>query len=101
MILLCCSLRLCKFRKEYSKQYVENECEIRNCDQKCLNRHTKPCQNKKTCKFYKKNVCAFKHNTLEKENESEEKDTIILDEIGKLKNNIGNEKVEMKQKLKA
>ena len=54
----------CKFQKKCKKEHFENECEIKNCDEKCLNRHPIHCKYENRCKFLKKKICAFKHSKV-------------------------------------
>ena len=82
----------CKFRKECRKHHVEQVCEIQTCDHKCLNRRPKHWGKVKKCKFFNKNICAFGHDTLEKENDNDQNVEIILDELGKLKKKLSYDK---------
>ena len=57
----------CKYREQCRKQHHKSICPIKNCDKKCNARHPKPCKFKSECRFNAKNICAFKHNTIGKE----------------------------------
>ena len=74
------------------KHQVEQVCEIQNCDHKCLNMRPKHCEKKNKCIFVNKNICAFGHDTLEKENDNDEKVEMILDKLGKLKKKLSYDK---------
>ena len=57
----------CKYREQCRKQHHKSICPIKNCDKNCNARHPKPCKFKSECRFNAKNICAFKHNTIGKE----------------------------------
>ena len=78
----------CKYREQCRKQHHKSICPIKNCDKKCNARHPKPCKFKSECRFNAKNICAFKHNTIGRED----------DELDALKNEIESLKSENQRK---
>ena len=54
----------CKFGEQCRKLHHKNICLILNCDRNCNSRHPKPCKFKAKCKFFSKQMCAYKHVTF-------------------------------------
>ena len=54
----------CKFGEKCRKQHYNTVCLDPNCDKNCKSRHPRICKFKAKCKFFAKNVCAYKHVTL-------------------------------------
>ena len=51
----------CKFQESCRKEHFLGICYQRNCERNCHKRHPILCKYQNKCKFYEKNVCAFKH----------------------------------------
>ena len=79
----------CKFGEKCRKQHYRNVCSILKCDKSCKSRHPKSCKYEERCKFFAKNICAYKHVTLASEDE----------EIYNLKIQIESLNLENKKKL--
>ena len=54
----------CKFGDQCRKQHHKSVCFIMHCNRNCNSRHPKPCKFKAKCKFFSKQICAYKHVTL-------------------------------------
>ena len=53
----------CKFGQECHYQHFHELCSKTICkDSECRFRHPKHCKNGDNCKFYKQNICAYRHN---------------------------------------
>ena len=53
----------CKYAEKCRKQHSKSICLNQKCDKKCTSRHPKPCKYEDNCKFFAKQICAFKHVT--------------------------------------
>ena len=93
----------CKFGVECHFQHYHDICLEKVCrDKECKARHPKYCKNGDDCKFYKKKICAYRHEDLKsveaiktqnlmKENEALEEEVKKLKvEIAELKENVTN-----------
>ena len=78
-----------KFTITCRHKHIEKKCEVKDCDNKCLNRHIKACCYGSRCIRISK--CAFKH--IEKEKHSE-KDKLFE------KNNIEKSLIQAKVELR-
>ena len=91
----------CKFGVECHFQHYHDICLEKVCrDKECKARHPKYCKNGDDCKFYKKKICAYRHEDLKsveaiktqnlmKENEALEEEVKKLEvEIAELKENV-------------
>ena len=57
----------CKFATTCKHKHIEKECEDKDCNKKCLNRHIKACRYGSRCKRF--SDCEFKHNEKDKHSE--------------------------------
>lgn len=83
----------CKFREECHYQHFHVICSERVCRKsQCKARHPRLCRKGNTCKFLKKNICAFRHNNLKEDTSDEQnvsrKISIFEEEIRNLKHEI-------------
>ena len=75
-------------------------CENKDCDEKCADRHPKPCRNKEKCKFFKNNNCTFSHNASEKVNDKvEEQAKVSNDKFEEFKDLVSQNKLEFESKV--
>ena len=51
------------------KMHYKTTCTIQNSDRNCNSRHPKSCKYRKECKFFSKIVCAYKHATIDPNDE--------------------------------
>jgi hypothetical protein len=82
----------CKYGEECRKRHFKTLCSTANCDRNCQGRHPRECRNGGNCKFFSKNICAYKHVTLADD----------CDEVKALKiklKTLENEKAEVVNKL--
>ena len=96
----------CSFRDRCRYQHFQETCSKTVCrDKECKKRHPVNCRYKDDCKFYKMNMCAFKHaiqkskvavDSTDFENEYK----MVNEEINKLKDEITDLKREISVKEK-
>ena len=85
----------CKFGEQCHYQHFREICQNRNCKLKeCRKRHPKPCRNGHQCKFYRSNICAFKHDN-EDSTDMENEIKKLQEEIDALKKKIEQKKEEL------
>ena len=108
----------CKFRDECREQHFSIVCAIPNCDRGCKGRHPKTCKNQDRCRFFLRDICAYKHvdvahdegqltnlkkqiESLKTDNERKESEiNVIKKELEYLKNRLENETNEFKEESK-
>ena len=54
----------CKYGDHCRKMHFISIFTIENCDKGYQSRHPKPCKHGGNCKFFAKQICAYKHVTL-------------------------------------
>ena len=96
----------CSFGDKCRYQHFKESCSKTVCrDKECKKRHPVNCRYKDDCKFYKMNMCAFKH-VIEKSkvavdrSDFENEYKIVNEEINKLKDEITDLKREISVKEK-
>ena len=91
----------CRFRDKCRYRHYKQICPKSICrDQECNYRHPRSCKYRELCKFYKKDICAFKHINIIKKETSENEIKSHFEEIQKLKNEILQLKTDVESKVK-
>ena len=102
----------CRFADECHFQHYSETCQKRVCkDRECAFRHPKPCRNRENCKFFKLEICFYKHeDDIKEENndkevinnkvkECEDQIKTLEAEILDLKNNVKSKEMELETKI--
>ena len=93
----------CKFGAECHYQHFSESCPKPLCmDKQCSFRHPKMCRNSKNCKFFKRQICMYKHNPLNEDDKPVNALTnnikMLEEEIRILENEIKDLKLDVKTK---
>ena len=72
----------CKFCEHCKKRHFTSVCQVLNCDQHCQASHPRLFKLENYCRFFKKGICAYKHNSTV----SDEKMENIEKEVNCLRN---------------
>ena len=95
----------CRYEEKWYYQYYKEACSKKFCREKeCKFRHPYYCKFGNKCKFYKKKVCAYKHdiaNTNDKTDELKQEIKVSEEEIAKLNAEISDLKDVVKMKKRA
>ena len=55
----------CKHGENCRYQHFQEPCPNRFCkDKQCKFRHPRPCKHEKSCKFYLKGICSYRHDVI-------------------------------------
>ena len=74
---------------------------IKKCDKRCLIRHPGQCKFKQRCKFLKRNICAFTHETFVIDNDNlKDASKPLYDKIEELEDLINKNKAEYESIVK-
>ena len=94
----------CKHGEKCRLPHYKQICKSNLCREKtCLSRHPKPCKYEEACKFLKVKKCAYKHETIEKNQEMVSEYENIIEklkaEVFILTNNIKLKETELNKEL--